>query len=262
MTPLQRTRIEKAAADCGFERTPELSDGALVLRSAHFPESVLVYPVADRQFELRAEEPALLEATGGDGPASAAVVEGYGALYAALQRAAVTARTRQGRLAAEFHKATASLPKTTEAERLVVQRVGQGLFRDALLKYWNGRCCVTGLAVPELLRASHIKPWAACGSDEERLDVFNGLLLAPHLDAIFDQEWVKVAEHGDLVVSLALDLSARRALGILEGLRIAALNDGHQGFVYHRSMIFRAELTESPKWLDGSCRSDCSVRRK
>ena len=101
--------------------------------------------------------------------------------------------------------------------------------------------------------------WAA---RVERLDVFNGLLLAPHLDAIFDQEWVKVAEHGDLVVSLALDLSARRALGILEGLRIAALNDGHQGFVYHRSMIFRAELTESPKWLDGSCRSDCSVRRK
>jgi len=45
---------------------------------------------------------------------------------------------------------------------------------------------VTGLAMSKLLRASHIKPWAACAADAERLDVYNGLLLAPHLDALFD----------------------------------------------------------------------------
>lgn len=240
MTPLQRTRIEKAAADCGFERTPELSDGALVLRSAHFPESVVVYPIADRQFELRAEEPALLEATGGAGPASSATVEGYGALYAALQRAAVTARTRQGRLAAEFHKATASLPKTTEAERLVVQRVGQRLFRDALLKYWNGRCCVTGLAVRELLRASHIKPWAACSSDEERLDVFNGLLLAPHLDALFDQGWITLETDARVVVANALDSAARETLALRADMTVSALTGAHQAYLaFHRSKVFK-----------------------
>lgn len=240
MTPLQRTRIEKAAADCGFERTPELSDGALVLRSAHFPESVQVYATAERQFELRVEEPSLLEAAGGAASASAATVEGYGALYAALQRAAMTARTRQGRLASEFHQATASLPKTTEAERLVVQRVGQGLFRDALLKYWNGRCCVTGLAVPELLRASHIKPWAACNSDEERLDVFNGLLLAPHLDALFDQGWMTVDTNGRIMLNGALDPAARQALALPAEMIVSDLTEGHQAYLdFHRVNIFK-----------------------
>ncbi len=90
------------------------------------------------------------------------------------------------------------MPCSTEAERLVVQRVGQDLFRAALLDFWQGRCCATGLAIPELLRASHIKPWAVCADDNERLDVYNGLLLAPHLDALFDAGLMTVADDGDL----------------------------------------------------------------
>lgn len=45
MTPLERIRLEKAAADCGFERTPEpTDDGALaLLRSAQFPEVVWLH---------------------------------------------------------------------------------------------------------------------------------------------------------------------------------------------------------------------------
>jgi hypothetical protein len=104
------------------------------------------------------------------------------------------------------------LPRSTEAERLVVQRAGQGVFRGGLLEYWDGRCAVTGLAVPELLRASHIKPWADCASDAERLDVFNGLLLAPHLDAAFDCGFITVADDGAVVVSSGLGETARRLL--------------------------------------------------
>src|SRR5687768_5164868 len=47
----------------------------------------------------------------------------------------------------------------TEVEAVVRQRVGQDLFREMLMEYWDSRCAVTGLAVPELLRASHAKPW-------------------------------------------------------------------------------------------------------
>ena len=83
------------------------------------------------------------------------------------------------RVADAFRAEAANLPRATEAERLVVQRVGQNLFRSALLDYWQGRCCITGLDMDALLSAFHIKPWAACTSDDERLDVFNGLLLAP-----------------------------------------------------------------------------------
>jgi len=77
----------------------------------------------------------------------------------------------------------------------------------------NCRCAITRLAVPELLRASHIKPWAACETDAERLDVYNGLLLAPHLDAAFDQGFISVADSGDVIVSPALDVDARQVLG-------------------------------------------------
>jgi hypothetical protein len=39
-------------------------------------------------------------------------------------------------------------PWTTEAERLVVQRVGQNLFRDGLLGLWEEQCAVANRSVP------------------------------------------------------------------------------------------------------------------
>ena len=76
-------------------------------------------------------------------------------------------------------------PCTTEAERWVIQRIGQDVFRSALMDYWNGRCPLTGITDPALLRASHIVPWSDC-NDEQRLDVHNGLLLSALWDAAFD----------------------------------------------------------------------------
>lgn len=132
------------------------------------------------------------------------------------------------------------LPRTTEAERLVVQRVGQALFREGLLEYSQGRCAVTGLAIPELLRASHIKPWAACETDAERLDVFNGLLLAPHLDALFDLGFITVAEDHTVLVSESLDAGARAALGVDRRLGITGLTAKHEQYLgFHRTHVFR-----------------------
>ena len=104
-------------------------------------------------------------------------------LHRLVRRAFQLSKTLPDQLLRTFEEKTATLPRTTEAERLVVQRVGQDVFRAGLLDYWDGHCAISGLAVAELLRASHIKPWAACDSDAERLSVFNGLLLAPNLDA-------------------------------------------------------------------------------
>src|SRR5262249_62061915 len=103
-----------------------------------------------------------------------------------------------------FKMTTATLPRTTEAERLLVQRVGQDIFRAGLIEYWEGSCAISGLAVTEILRASHIKPWADCENDRERLDVFNGFLLAPHLDAAFDRGFFTVTDDGAVFVSASL----------------------------------------------------------
>lgn len=237
MTPLDRLRIEKAAADCGFEMTPTEHGGGLELRSATFPESILVHSVGLSTFEVTAANALMLDAPGG---AASVEVQGYGALYDVLRTAAAHARTLPNRVADAFRRDTAGLPRSTEAERLVVQRVGQNLFRSALLDYWQEHCCVTGLGVPELLRASHIKPWASCESDDERLDVFNGLLLAPHVDALFDGGWISFADDGSLLVSDALPGEAKAQLSMSTQWCAKSLRaEHHQYLTFHRLHQFR-----------------------
>ncbi len=236
MNPLERTRLEKAAADCGFELSPERVGDELVLRSAQFPESVTVQSQGNDNFVLWTSVSMLLPTATPEG----LTVQGWNALYQVLEKAAAVGRTMPNRVANKFNQATTSMPRTTEAERWVVQRVGQDLFRGALLDYWQGRCCVTGLAVPELLRASHIKPWALCDTDEERLDVFNGFLLAPHLDALFDGGWMTVQTDGSLSFSTSLSTDARQLLGIKERLSAIGLTDAHQNYLeFHRNSVFK-----------------------
>lgn len=244
LTPLQRTRIEKAAADCGFELSPAPVDASLVLRSARFPESISVLALSDATFLLMADGGPLL--SGFDGVADQVRIDGYDALYAALERAAATARTLPNRVAERFLAATATLPRSTEVERVTIQRVGQQLFREALLDYWRGRCPVTGLDVPELLRASHAKPWAACVDDNERLDVYNGLLLAPHVDALFDGGWVTFLPTGAMLLSDRLPDSAVGSLGLRAGSCLVGLVRQHLRYLeFHRAQVFRGHGVES-----------------
>jgi putative restriction endonuclease len=130
---------------------------------------------------------------------------------------------------------------STEAEAMVRRRVGQELYREMLMEYWDGRCAVTGLAVPELLRASHAKPWKN-SDDRERLDVYNGLLLAVHLDALFDQGLVTVDPDGSLRRSPQLSTDALDLLvPDLGQLRVVRLTDMHQTYLsYHRAHVFKA----------------------
>jgi len=237
MNPLDRVRLQKAAADCGFEMTATERDDGLELKSAHFPEVVHVRPVEGLSFELSASNALMLDEPSETGFAQ---VHGYGALYAALKSAAARARTMPNRVADAFRIETADLPRSTEAERWVVQRVGQDLFRAALLDFWQGRCCITGLDVDELLRASHIKPCASCESDDERLDVFNGLLLSPTMDALFDAGLMTIGEDGSVMLSRLLSAEAvatlvTQPLGLVKGLR-----PQHARYLrYHRAFVWQ-----------------------
>ncbi|CAN7144030.1 HNH endonuclease [Paraburkholderia terricola] len=239
MTPLERLRLEKAAADCGFERTPVLlSDGGLELRSAQFPEAVILHTQAG-MFRVSATSNVLLDGTND----STVSVTDLAQLYVLLRRASAIARTVPNRVADQFHREKQRLPQTTEAERWAVQRVGQDLFRNALLDYWQGRCCVTGLAVPTLLRASHIRPWAKCQSDDERLDVFNGLLLAPHIDALFDDGWISFSDQGSLLLSEALPPAARVQVGVSSDWTIRSLKPSHLPYLtFHRANELRKAI--------------------
>jgi predicted restriction endonuclease len=173
------------------------------------------------------------------GAAGARSVSEIAALHRLVRRAFQLSRTLPDELLHVFEAEIANLARSTEAERLVVQRVGQDIFRRGLLEYWDGRCAITGLAVPDLLWASHIKPWADCERDAERLDIWNGLLLGPHLDAAFDAGFITIAEDGAVVVSDALPTDARAVLGLDRPLRVRGLHRAHERYLpWHRAKVF------------------------
>jgi putative restriction endonuclease len=249
MLPADRTLIEKVAVDNGFDRELPAAGPWLAFASTQSPLAIWLTSGRSGGFVAalsRANVAAALgsaEPLGVPLPAGAAAalrVDGLAALHQLVRRAFQLARTLPNELLHTFEAETVNLPRATEAERLVVQRVGQGLFREGVLTYWEGRCAVTGLAVPELLRASHSKPWAACTTDAERLDVYNGLLLAPHLDAAFDAGFCTVAEDGVILISPELDPAARRSLGLDRELRVRGLSPHHQPYLdWHRRHVFR-----------------------
>lgn len=251
MSPLDRTRLEKALFDHGFDLTPTLEAGWLVGRSTQHPISVQLRFEADGVIALAAnsemlrsalqrEQFSCLDETTANEPKRWRIATpDFTAFYLTLGRFAALARSLPNQVAERFASVTRNLPASTEAERLVVQRIGQDIFRAALIDYWQGRCAVTGLDVVPLLRASHIKPWAACANDAERLDVFNGLLLAPHLDALFDGGWITFLDDGEMLISESLTPIRLQQLGIRPALRLEWTTDEHHSYLaYHRANLF------------------------
>lgn len=244
------TRLEKAANDNGFDMDRGHDGAWLCFESSHARGRLWLTEWSGSVLIAAFSHPGLLRALADHGVAvahplpSGAVggrsVTDFAQLDLMLRRALALSRTLPNALWESFAARTAGLPRATEAERLVVQRVGQNLFRDGLLDYWEGQCAITGLAVPELLRASHIKPWSDCETDGERLDVFNGLLLAAHLDAAFDGGFIAVGDDGRVIVSKRLNEEARVLLGLEGVVRVRGITEGHREYLpWHRERVFR-----------------------
>jgi putative restriction endonuclease len=250
LPPTLRTRLEKAALDNGFDQELPGEGEWLGFASTKSPlwiwlsaELAARPVVAFSQLKVAtalapsAREPAVAMPLGAR---AVLVVDDVPALHGLLRRAFQLSRTLPEAPLRRFEARTRNLPQGTEMERLVVQRIGQDMFREDLLEYWDGRCAVTGLAVPALLHASHIKPWADCETDAERLDVFNGLLLAPNLDAAFDAGFVTVQDDSAVTVSPVLCREDRGRLGFDGPMRVSGLADGHRRYLpWHRAKVFR-----------------------
>ena len=101
---------------------------------------------------------------------------------------------------------------STEKEQLVQSRRGQGVFKKNIKNFETG-CRVTGVTNAKYLIASHIKPWRS-SDNRERLDGANGLLLAPHVDFLFDRGLISFADDGRLIVSPAADQDSLQRLQI------------------------------------------------
>jgi putative restriction endonuclease len=254
MSPAAQTRLEKAAADNGFDLAGRLQGVWICFRSSHSPLRVWLKAQEGGLLIAALSRSNVLEALQGfgnlisdalpEGACGARSVTDFPTLHRLVRRAFQLSRTLPDELLRTFQAQTALLPRSTEVERSIIQRVGQDIFRLGLLEYWDGRCAISGLAVPELLRASHIKPWVDCENDAERLDVFNGFLLAPNLDAAFDAGFITVGDTGEILVSDLLGKEARRLLGLEQVMTLRGLADEHQRYLlWHRSKVFGRTCT-------------------
>lgn len=95
-----------------------------------------------------------------------------------------------------------SQPMSLGSDKLTVvkRRVNQEFFRTVVLNSYNNRCCVTGIAVPELLVASHIMPWKD-SSETERTNPRNGLCLNSLHDKAFDKGFITITTDYRILVS-------------------------------------------------------------
>ena len=129
--------------------------------------------------------------------------------------------------------------KRTEIETLIKARQGQGSFRQKLLKLYP-ICPLTDLDVQSLLIASHIKPWSVCNNNE-RLDPFNGLMLAPNIDALFDKGLITFDTDGTIKIHPTIDPENQERLGISRDMKLKIEPESEKYFEYHRNHVFQKE---------------------
>ena len=125
----------------------------------------------------------------------------------------------------------------TERSALVQARVGQGMFRSLLRDYWGG-CSISGCEMYSILVASHIKPWRDC-DNVQRLDPFNGLLLIPNFDKLFDKGYVTFSDNGKIICSPFLSNSDMTILGINQNIHLSKIDSRHLDYLkYHRDNCY------------------------
>jgi putative restriction endonuclease len=127
----------------------------------------------------------------------------------------------------------------TEKRQLVNARVGQGLFKNNV-RLNEHACRITGVAQLHHLRASHIKPWKD-STNEEKLHGCNGLLLAPHVDHLFDRGFISFENNGDLMVSDQMEIDVLGAWSIAVPRNVGTFNVDQQHFLeFHRGHVLLA----------------------
>ena len=119
-------------------------------------------------------------------------------------------------------------------------------FRKSVIAAYEGRCCISGMAIPQMLIASHIKPYAVSDIQTERANPANGLLLNAFYDRAFDQGLMTVLPDLTILISnqvkeVYTDERTREWLYAIEGTKIkrpARFAPNRDLLAYHNEYVF------------------------
>ena len=126
-----------------------------------------------------------------------------------------------------------------EKIQLTKSRRGQGVFK-ANVRLIEDHCRITGVTNIKHLRASHIKPWAV-SDNQEKLDGFNGLLLSPHVDHLFDRGFISFKDSGGILVSKELNPKILDQWSIRSSENVGEFKSAQCEYLsYHREVVFKA----------------------
>jgi hypothetical protein len=240
------SELDDAAKEHGYRIAGGSADGWLFWKSATAHGEIGVAAASTTgPFFLSVEHTGIAREHGGDpaGPAAKGHAGAFSfgsrdALAAGVSRAYQLGLSLPTAPLQQFEQEAASLGRT-EAQAIVRKRIGQDIFRTALIEYHDGHCQVTGITDPALLRASHIIPWAECKSDAERLDVHNGLLLSSLWDAAFDDGLVSFDESGSAIYSSKLTGAAVELLKASASMDVDLRAEQLDRIRWHQDHVFR-----------------------
>lgn len=137
----------------------------------------------------------------------------------------------------DIHRVEADESLTvTQRLQLAKARVGQGLFRKRVIVL-DGACRVTGVTDTRVLIASHIKPWREA-DNADRLNGNNGILLSPHVDALFDEELLSFEDNGRILVHPSLSPDVLYRWSIDPAQRVEPFRDEQRPFLARHRELF------------------------
>jgi len=141
--------------------------------------------------------------------------------------------------AQEAERLAGVLLPATEKAQLVKARRGQGLFRLRVEAIESG-CRLTHTTDKRFLVASHIKPWRL-SDDAEKLDGHNGLLLAPHVDCLFDKGWISFSDEGIVLCAHADIQNLMAQWGVDPQRNVGPFTTRQRHYLaFHRDHVYRA----------------------
>jgi len=149
-----------------------------------------------------------------------------------------------GKLKEKADKSKKEKKEDAKKQEISKARVGQGKYRELLLEQCHF-CPITMISDERLLIASHIKPWAA-SSDDEKIDPYNGYMLSPMYDKLFDRGFITFTENRHIILSEFISSFTWKQIGIRNDTFINALPIDDKRIEYlkfHHENVFKGSYS-------------------